>query len=622
MFLGLNYNGMHDSSVCVTDAAGSIRYAVSEERFSRVKQDGRFPRGALAGVDLREVAAIGIPYLAAAAEPVASDDIFRTLLQPLSGYPSSDFPAVWRARLDELGRPLCFFDHHEMHAYSAFVLSGHPEALVLTSDNGAYTCPVTTAVFHASRGEVKRLAAAGYGELDTLAALYSDVTALLGHLPCKHEGKITGLAAYGQPDEACRRDLWELHRQIRADPARLYGWIGFLDEQVPPFYEPNRYQVARYRSQLPYSDADIARAAQDLLEDKLIAIGSWVRERYGTALPLLLSGGVFANVKANLELARLGFPALFVCPPMGDEGLAVGAARAAFDLHGSKPVSRTSDRPAVSRNNVALGPTPCANAAGFLAELGISYQQPTERETQRRIAGALHRGEIVAVVRGAQEFGPRALGLRSVLAGAADASINQRLNQKLHRTEFMPFAPILREELFAEVFDIEQLATDVTGCLPFMTICLPVHDWVAQACPAVVHVDGTARPQVLRQADDPFLHGLLAEYEQQSGLPLLVNTSFNAHDEPIVSSAEDAVAAFLAAGLDYLLLEDCLVSLAENLVVARLADTVRRDDRQVAKARHGALNLSFGRQLCQGAGRYSEVHAAARSGNGWSDAHC
>src|SRR5436853_408659 len=151
--------------------------------------------------------------------------------------------------------PLCFFDHHDMHAYCAFVLSGYPEALVLTCDNGAYTCPVTTAVFHVRQRGVQRIAAAPSADLAALGERY---------------------------------------------------------ENVAPFYEPNLYQVAQYRSQLSYSDADIARAAQDLLEEKLVTVARWVQQECGNELPLLLSGGVFANVKLNLEIARLGFPGLFV----------------------------------------------------------------------------------------------------------------------------------------------------------------------------------------------------------------------------------------------------------------------------------------------------------------------
>ncbi len=608
MYLGINYNGMHDSSVCLVGTDGIVQYAVSEERLSRVKQDGRFPHRALASIDLRQVHAIGVPYLAARGPAVPSHDVFRDVMAPLPGYRVGEFPAVWRDRLTALGRPLEFFDHHDMHAFSAYVLSGYPEAIVLTCDNGAYTCPVTAAVFHVRARATERLAAAGYGELDTIASLYSDVTALLGFTPCKHEGKVTGLAAHGISRAECRRDVWRLHRQMRTEHARAYGWIGFCDDDVPPFYEPNLHQIAQYRRQLPYTDADIARAAQDILEEKIVTIARWIKQHCGADLPLLLSGGVFANVKVNLEIARLGFRAMFVCPPMGDEGLSIGAARAAFDRYegvtrGRKSVPLRS-RP--RRDTVALGPDPCDDASTALEETGLVYHRLVPPDASRAVSDALVSGQLVAVVRGRQEFGPRALGLRSVLAGAADVTLNDRLNAKLRRTDFMPFAPILRAERFADVFDLDAVPSDVEDCARFMTICLPVQPWVAEKCPVVVHVDGTARPQVLRREDDPFLHDVLGKYEERTGLPMLVNTSFNIHDEPIVSSAADAVAAFLLAELDLLLLDDCLVRLAENSQVKSLARLLRRQEGTIAKARHAALNRSFGRQIFEGPGRFND----------------
>lgn len=604
MYLGINYNGMHDSSVCLVDREGQITFAVSEERLTRVKQDGRFPRRALASMDLTRVTAIGVPYLPAPAPTVASDPIFRRHLHQLSGYQVGGFPRVWRERLEDLGRPLSYFDHHDMHAYTAFVLAGRPEALVLTCDNGAYSCPVTAGVFHVRPGEVKRLAAAAYGDLDSLGALYADITAVLGFTPGKHEGKVTGLAGHGTASEACRREVWELHRQMRAGPPRAYGWIGLLAEDVAPFYEPNMHQISAYRSRLSYADADIARAVQDLLEEKLVAIADWVRQEFGGRLPLLLSGGVFANVKLNLELARLGFATLFVCPPMGDEGLAIGAARAAHD-HDVGPPATPGNRP--RRDDVALGPVPTTDAAALLGALGLAHERMPEAAAVQRLAAALADGKVVAVTRGRQEFGPRALGLRSVLAAASDPDLNDRLNAMLRRSEFMPFAPVLREERFRDVFDLTGIPSDVQDCIRFMTVCLPVQDWVGQACPVVVHVDGTARPQVVRVGDDPFLYALLLAYETATGQPLLVNTSFNLHDEPIVGSAEDAVAAFLMTGLDLLLLEDCVVAREANAPAFRLAGALaRRPDPAVARSRHAALNRSFSRQIFEGAGRFNE----------------
>ena len=607
-FLGLNYSGMHDSSVCLFTARGDLVYAVGEERFSRVKQDGRFPHAALSTIDLNGLAAVGVPYLAASPEPTTSDPVFDTLLLAAPHRPVLAYPPVWHERLDSLALPVRHFDHHEMHAYTGYVLSGYDEALVLTGDYGAYTCPVTMGVFHVSRGKITKLGGASASDHEALAGMYTDVTALLGFTPCKHEGKITGLAARGRSDGRCRRDLWELHQRIRSAEHRLYDWVGFLDETVPPFYEPNAHLVAAYRAQLPYSDVDIARAAQDLLEDKLRGLAIWIGDTHGRTLPLVVSGGLFANVRANLELARLGFAKLFVTPPMGDDGLSVGAAAAA--CHASTSRTRPHVRPQACPTpaSMALGPTPGDDLNSLLAELTITHSRPADAadELAHRVAA----GQVVAIVRGRQEFGPRALGQRSILCSAADPGINDRLNGKLRRTEFMPFAPVLRAERLADVFDLDGLC-DVDDCLAHMTMCLPVKDWVASVAPAVVHLDGTARPQVVTEAGDPFLYRMLAVHEQITGIPVMINTSFNLHDEPLVSNARDALAAFFLAELDVLFLEGAVIELAHNHHVSRHVELTRRSGHDVLKRRHLALNHSFGRQLITGPGRFSELSDGA-----------
>lgn len=605
-FLGINYNGMHDSTICLTDATGYPVYAVGEERFSRVKQDGRFPRRALATVDMRDVVAIGVPYLDHSPGHYPSDAVFRTMLHASpTNYPVLPFPPVWRERLESLDRPLLYFDHHEMHAYTGFTLSGYPEALALTSDYGAYGCPITMGVFHIRPGRVTRMAGASISEHEALAALYSDVTALLGFTPCKHEGKITGLAAYGESSAHNRQLLWDVHRAIRRAKHRLYDWVGFLDDETPAFYEPNRHLVDAYRAELPVSDADLARAAQDLLEEKLVAVGRWMSETYGRDLPLILAGGVFANVRVNLELAKIGFSRVFVAPPMGDDGLSVGAAAAA--CHHSGNIG--PDDAAVFPVSMSLGADVESGFESLLSGIGATYQH--SEQPAKEIANFLADGKTVALVRGRQEFGPRALGQRSILSAASDPAINDVLNGKLRRTEFMPFAPILRAEKLAEVFDLSDVASDVLDCLPYMTMCLPVRPEVKDIAPAVVHVDGTARPQVVFAERNPFLHQLLVAYEEATDIPILINTSFNIHDEPLVSGAADAIAAFLTAELDVLFLENTVIELARNKRLREFASLLRRGD-DVRKRRHLALNRSFGRQIVAGPGRFTELSDTSR----------
>ncbi|KLO28413.1 carbamoyltransferase C-terminal domain-containing protein [Mycobacterium haemophilum] len=610
-FLGINYNGMHDSSVCLINGRGEVVYAVNEERFSRVKQDGRFPYRALATVDLTGLAAVSVPYLEASPGPISSAPVFDSLLHRHPRKPVLPYPSVWHERLQRLGLPLLHFDHHEMHAYTGFVLSGYDEAIVLTGDYGAYTCPVTMGVFHVRRGEISLLAGASISDHEALAALYTDVTALLGFAPCKHEGKITGLAARGQPNKECRQQLWALHKQIRAGKYRLYDWVGFLDDRVPPFYEPNRHLVAQFRAQLPFSDADIARAAQDLLDEKLTVIGSWIAENHGKSLPLVVSGGLFANVRANLEMARLGFARLYVAPSMGDDGLSLGAAAAACHQLDKSRASNGQGRgnsrqrgQTAAATSMALGPLPGNNIDRLLDELQAVYT--TVDDPAADLAARIADGNVVAVVRGRSEFGPRALGNRSILCRATDPAETDWLNERLRRTEFMPFAPMLRAERVADVFDLHGLS-DVTGSLPHMTICLPTRPSIASVAPAVVHVDGTARPQVVTAEGDQFLYRLLTAYEQRTGIPVIINTSFNLHDEPLVNDANDALVAFFMAELDILYLEGRIIERVANSHLAYMVKILQRPGADTRKLRHDELNHSFGRQIIYGPDRFSQL---------------
>ena len=601
MILGINYNGMHDSSVCLVDDAwqnpaggrrgeaqpSKARWALSQAcARTGGSEKGRshwrpLPvSGSGGGAERRGVPADPASWCPA---PV----------------PTDPYPPAWRARLDSLGLPLRFYDHHEMHAYTALVTSGLAEALVLTSDYGAYACAVTSAVFHVRQNGTRPLAAAAYGELEPLAAMYSDVTALLGFTPCRHEGKITGLAAHGRPNPDCRRRVWEIHTEIRADKHRLYDWVAFLDDDVPPFYEPNRHLVTQYRKQIPYDDADIARAAQDLLEEKLAAVLDWAARKFGTNLPLLLSGGLFANVKANMLAANTGFPSVFVCPPMGDDGLSLGAAMAAHhEIVGPTP-NHGMPLP------MALGPRATNDAPAALSSFGLTFRRADPEQIVTQVVGTLADGGTVAVVRGRQEFGPRALGRRSILASANNRSILDDLNTRLHRTEFMPFAPVLRDVRLKDVFTLADVAADVTSCLPYMTMCLPVEPSIAARVPAIVHVDGTSRPQVITEKDEPLLYRILEAYEERTGELAVINTSFNVHDQPLVGDAADAVVAFLSSRLDLLVLEDCLVEASANQGAAALVHAVLREDGRVARSQRAALNDSFGRQIVAGPGRFS-----------------
>jgi carbamoyltransferase len=539
---------------------------------------------------MEQVSHIAIPCLAEPEQAESADPFFADVLlecRPVAAMES--YPPVWRSRLDALGKPLIFVDHHLAHAASAFFLSGLTEALVVTSDYGAPHCAWNMGFYRAGPDGISPLQLASHAHYHPLCSLYSQVTALLGFRPNVHEGKITGLAAYGKPHPECEEKLWMLHREICESPTPLYDWVGGLDESITASLEVNPAVASMFRERLrDYSDAEVACAVQRLTERRVTTLLRRALELYPSPA-VLLAGGLFANVKVNLEVKRLGVNRIFVCPPMGDEGIALGAAVVARAQLGPGELRGSPVR------NLFWGSPPAASTSETLDQLKLSYTRPSN--INEEIAGLLAAGKTVALVRGRMEFGPRALGHRSILHQATDPAVNDWLNKKLHRTEFMPFAPIVRAEAAPDLFDKQDLS-GAEHTAQFMTICFSCRDRFRKLCPAVVHVDGTARPQLVRAELQPDLHAILTAYERLTGLPALINTSFNVHDEPIVASARDAVVAFFQSELDYLVLDDCLLTREDNpswsAATAALSGPALREEkllRRAAAAAYGGRNL-------------------------------
>jgi carbamoyltransferase len=265
---------------------------------------------------------------------------------------------------------------------------------------------------------------------------------------------------------------------------------------------------------------------------------------------VVLAGGVAANVKLNQRVHEMdGVVGTFIHPAMGDDGTSVGGAL----YWQSKQEGGLAPRPL---EHVYLGNGLAERDLGAaVARSGLPFEQVPDVE--RRVAALLADGKVVARVTGASEYGPRALGHRSILCSAADPSVNDWLNARLQRSEFMPFAPITlyeeRDACYRRVAGAEHAAR-------FMTITFDCTAEMRRASPAAVHVDGTARPQLVEREVSPGLHRLLTEYRRLTGSSSLINTSFNMHEEPIVASADDAIRTFLRGGLDYLALGDFLVS--------------------------------------------------------------
>ena len=542
----------HDASVALM-ADGELVFALSEERPSRRKRHSGFPARALQaclawadaqGLPIDEVALAGRYGRAPLRllEPVYART--RPHRDPLSlagavlrGWENQvpslagarevearlgEAPVRWRLAA-RIGRnvPIRRVDHHDAHAFSALLGGGPGPAVVVTWD--AYG--EGRAATMRTSGAPGR-AAASLGVDAALAALYGAVTVLLGFSE-GDEGKLTGLAASGRPDPAAGR-FHALFDDVDGAP-RL---------RRPLAAAPLRAMLR----DLPRED--VAAGLQSCVEDLAVRWIARAMSQVPGARALHVAGGLFANVCLNQRLAAMpGVDRLFVFPHMGDGGLSAGAAHAAW-------VARSGSQAAPLRH-VFLGVDWAAgdcDAAVRAAGLRAWRSDAPSTAMARHLAG----GRTVCVFDGRDEFGPRALGHRSILFPASDPARPDAVNRALHRDGFMPFAPAVLDDEIPRAFPGAPGSAD----LRFMTVCADAGDAFRRACPGGVHVDGTARPQAVDATVSPRLHATLRTLRDLAGVPGVVNTSFNLHGEPMVHSPQDAVRTFVAARLDVLFLGD------------------------------------------------------------------
>jgi carbamoyltransferase len=440
--------------------------------------------------------------------------------------------------------PVKFIDHHFAHACSAYFTSGLNEATVITMDGAGDNS--SSHVYFVQDGHFRKL-----WEVDSFNSIgnyYAYITHLCGFKAQKHEGKITGLAAYGKPTyiELLKNFVaYEEGRTVNKGQVFYWAAVKALEQALPT----------------SFSKQDLASSMQQLLEEIGCAyVQHWI-EKTGCR-DVALAGGVFANVKLNQRIHELeSRRSLFIHPGMGDEGLAMGAA---FAL--SAALSKSSGRmSAVKLTDVYFGPSYGGQEiGGAIEQAGLRGEHVPDIE--RRIAELLAQGNVVARFDGRMEYGPRALGNRSILYQPTDRTVNDWLNKRLKRTEFMPFAPVTLEEFADQCY--ENLA-GARYPARFMTITFKCTEWMKKSCPAVVHVDGTARPQIIDQETNPSYYRIVDEYRKLTGLPSLINTSFNMHEEPIVCSPSDALRAFTDGELDYLAMGNYLLEHPSRLGASR-----------------------------------------------------
>lgn len=428
------------------------------------------------------------------------------------------------------------FHHHDTHAANAFYASGYDSTLIVTLDGYGSGC--CGGVYVGDAQGLRPLHRFRFP--NSLGHFYEQVTSGLGFKPSRHEGKIVGLAAYGDSDHL-RKVLLERFECVDGDIRIRSG--------LNPYF--SRALAERFAKR------DVAAAYQTVLEVVACKSIEYWQKRTGLTR-VAMSGGVNANVKLNQRVRELlGIRSVFIYPNMGDGGCATGAAMLAF---GHDKVARGP------LENVYYGPDYTdSEIKKSLDAAGLRYEWCDDIED--RVGELLSQDAIVGRFNGRMEYGPRALGNRSVLYPAKDPEVNQWLNKQLGRTEFMPFAPAALMEAGPRLFK------NLTGCekaAEFMTVTFDCTDEMKRLCPAAVHVDGTARPQLVSEKTNPSFYRIIKAYEARTGTPSVINTSFNMHEEPIVGSPDDAVRAFLLGNIDYLAAGPFLVphpKLIENVAV-------------------------------------------------------
>ncbi|MGK7877225.1 MAG: carbamoyltransferase [Xenococcaceae cyanobacterium] len=491
----------------------------------------------------------------------------KSLFSFLRAFPSWLTKKLWLESeiTREMGikQRIYFCDHHLSHAASTFFPSPFQEAAILTIDGVGEWSTATFGVGRDNQIELKE-------EIrfpNSFGLLYSAFTYYTGFKINSGEYKLMGLAPYGKPKytDLIREKLIRLN----ADGSivlnqHYFNYVGGLTMTNDRFHQLFSGPPRQPESLITQREMDIAASIQVVLNEAILAMGNYVYQQTGLE-HICLAGGVALNVVSTGKLSREGpFQRLWIQPAAGDAGGALGAAF--WMWHQKLGHSRRPEYPD-DMQGAFLGPdiAPASEADDrVLSRLGAVWKTYSEDELQEQIAQKLAEGKVVAVARGRMEFGPRALGARSILGDARSPSMQSHMNLKIKfRESFRPFAPMVLAEDASDYFEIWQES-------PYMLLAYPVRkdrrlkvkedglfgiDLLKiprSEIPAVTHVDYSARIQTVDLDRNPFVHGLLTKFKEYTGCPVIVNTSFNVRGEPIVNTAEDAYRCFMATEIDYL----------------------------------------------------------------------
>ena len=552
--LGINYSEMHDSAACIA-RDGHILFAVAEERLSRLKHDARFPslsiEACLAAAGIRadqlDFVCFGWPpaieamkhdlkCMATGSLPLNYVDLVSTVRRNLNHTRKQNGKKQFLARFPTKAQ-FRFVEHHLAHAISAYSFSGFDDAAVLVLDGrGAWEA---SSLWHGRDGRLEHMWTIPWP--NSLGLFYAQFTQYLGFQPYSDEWKVMGLAPYGEPGINLRDFIipddnpYKVSTRLLLDdkPAPLAGITARLGPQ------------REAESEIDPKHKNLAFAVQDACEEAMMTLARAAVAKTGSR-NICLAGGVALNSKANGKILSSGIvDRIFVQPAAGDDGVCLGAALAPYLDNGGK-------LPMHKMRHAYLG---AENSDEEIEKALTTYKLRATRVADPAAAAAemLANGKILGWVQGRMEFGPRALGARSILADPRDPEMNAKVNNAVKFREWWrPFAPSMLAEVAGEYIES---ATDS----PFMILTAQVKPEKRSVIPSVTHVDGSARPQTVERDVNPLYWRLIREFGNRTGVPVVMNTSFNLRGEPIVSTPTDAVRTFFSSGMDALVIGSFVV---------------------------------------------------------------
>jgi carbamoyltransferase len=546
---------MHDSSACVV-RDGELLFAVAEERLSRLKHDASFPRLAIqscldfAGIRAEQVDEVcfgwstpgpgfrhDLKCLATGGLPFTYLNLLTTTLHFLKMWHQEGGAKLFAQQFGPTRVKMRFVDHHLAHAISAYGFSGFDDAAVVVMDGrGAWEA---TSIWHGRNGRLEHILTIPFP--DSIGYFYSQFTEFLGFQPNSDEWKVMGLAPYGKPgiDLSAFIDLQIMPYRVDTRQVAANGSVSLA--------KASRSLGARRvpESEIEERHKDIAYAVQEACETAMINVVKMAIEKT-RCRDVCLAGGVALNSKANGKILASGLVGkFFVQPAASDDGVALGAALAPYLDDGGKLPNK------VMRHGYW---GPCFDDAAIenaLRTYKLRYTRLSDPASTA--AELLSQGKILGWFQGRMEFGPRALGSRSILADPRDPEMNAKVNNAVKFREWWrPFAPSLKKEAAGEYLES---ATDS----PFMVLTAQVRPEKRSVIPSVTHVDGSARPQTVEKEINPLYWRLIDEFGKRTGVPVIMNTSLNLRGEAIVHTPTDAIRTFFSSGMDALVIGAFLV---------------------------------------------------------------